>query len=86
MTNRLMMSVAAIALLAGTGFANAQGAGGKETGGAAVQQSAPPAAGGAATGGATMQNHESSAPAAPPTRIASTTNWISTPGVMCGSW
>ena len=68
MTNRLMMSVAAIALLAGTGFANAQGTGGKETGGAAggaaVQQSAPPAAAGAA-GGATMQNHESTAPSAP---------------------
>ena len=26
------------------------------------------------------------APAEPPTRIASTTNWISTPGVMLGSW
>jgi hypothetical protein len=62
MTNRLMMSVAAIALLAGTSFANAQGTGGKETGGAAVQQSAPPASGGAATGGATMQNHEGTAP------------------------
>ena len=62
MTNRLMMSVAAIALLAGTSFANAQGTGGKETGGAAVQQSAPPAPGGAATGGATMQNHEGTAP------------------------
>ena len=58
MTNRLMMSVAAIALLAGTGFANAQATGGKETGGAAggaaVQQSAPPAAGGA--------THETTAP------------------------
>ena len=27
MTNRLMMSVAAVALIAGTGFANAQGTG-----------------------------------------------------------
>jgi Protein of unknown function (DUF1236) len=62
MTNRLMMSVAAIALLAGTGFANAQGTGGKETGGAAVQQSAPPAAAGGAAGGAAMPNHESTAP------------------------
>src|SRR5712671_1774569 len=42
MTNRFMMSVAAAALIAGTGFANAQGAGmGRESGGAAAQQSAP---------------------------------------------
>jgi len=65
MTNRLMMSVAAIALLAGTGLANAQATGGREPGGAATQQAAPsaapaapstaPAAGGGATSGA-MQN------------------------------
>jgi hypothetical protein len=45
MTNRFMMSVAAAVLIAGTGFANAQGMGGKEGGasggGAAAQQSAP---------------------------------------------
>jgi Protein of unknown function (DUF1236) len=49
MTSRFMMSVAAVALIAGTGFANAQGTGGREgAGGAgpAAQQSAP-AAGGA---------------------------------------
>jgi hypothetical protein len=45
MTNRFMISVAAAALLAGTGFANAQGTGvsreGGATGGSTVQQSAP---------------------------------------------
>jgi len=46
MSNRLMISVAAIALLAGTGLANAQGGMKNESGGAAVQQSAP--SGGAA--------------------------------------
>jgi uncharacterized protein DUF1236 len=52
MTNRFLISVATAALIAGTGFANAQGAGGmsREGGGAgsAVQHSAPPAGGGAA--------------------------------------
>ena len=44
MTNRLMMSVAAAALIAGTGFAYAQGTGmGREgsSAGSTVQQSAP---------------------------------------------
>jgi hypothetical protein len=43
MTNRFMISVAAAALIAGTGFASAQGTGGREgaSGGATVQQSAP---------------------------------------------
>jgi Protein of unknown function (DUF1236) len=52
MTNRLMMSVAAAALIAGTGFANAQGTGmGREapSTGSAVQQSAPPSSGSAGT-------------------------------------
>ncbi|MBR1235028.1 DUF1236 domain-containing protein [Bradyrhizobium sp. AUGA SZCCT0182] len=39
MTNRFMISVAAAALIAGTGFANAQGTGNQ--GGAATQQTAP---------------------------------------------
>jgi hypothetical protein len=49
MTNRFLISVAAVALIAGTGFANAQGAGGanKEGAGSTVQHSAP-APGGAA--------------------------------------
>jgi hypothetical protein len=43
MTNRFLISAAAAALIAGTGFANAQGTGtsGGATGGAAAQQSAP---------------------------------------------
>jgi len=44
MTNRFLISVAAAALIAGTGFANAQGTGGMEKGGAGAattQQSAP---------------------------------------------
>jgi hypothetical protein len=59
MNSRFMMSVAAVALIAGTGFANAQGTGGREGGGGsgpAAQQSAP------AAGGAAMSN-ESAAPA-----------------------
>jgi hypothetical protein len=51
MTNRFMMSVAAAALIAGTGFAYAQGTGtgssGPSSGGSTVQQSAP--SGGSAT-------------------------------------
>jgi hypothetical protein len=49
MTNRFMMSVAAVALIAGTGFANAQGTGtAAPSSGSTVQQSAP-AAGSSAT-------------------------------------
>ena len=47
MTNRLMMSVAVAALIAGTGFANAQGTGTSHeapSAGGAVQQSAPSSA------------------------------------------
>ena len=42
MTNRFLISVAAAALIAGTGFANAQGTG-RDTGsaGSTAQQSAP---------------------------------------------
>ena len=58
MTNRFLISVAALALVAGTGLANAQGTGGKESGGAQMQ-SAPSSAGGAAGGSAT-EHHESS--------------------------
>lgn len=49
MTNRFLISVAAAALIAGTGFANAQGAGGMgREGGSSAQQSAPSSGGGAA--------------------------------------
>ena len=71
MTIRLMVSVAAIALIAGVGYANAQGAGGgHESGGAAMHNSAgsgaaggagTSAAGGGAAGG-TMENRDSAAP------------------------
>jgi len=58
-----MISVAAIALIAGTGLANAQATGGRESGGAAAQQTAPstgPAAGGGASGGAMQHSNEPS--------------------------
>ncbi len=43
MTNRFMMSVAAVALIAGAGFANAQGTGNRElpSAGSTAQQGAP---------------------------------------------
>jgi uncharacterized protein DUF1236 len=62
MKNRFLISVAAAALIAGTGFANAQGAGGgtsREGAGSTVQQSAPPAGGGAAQ---QAPQHRESAP------------------------
>ena len=52
MTNRFLISAAVAALIAGTGFANAQGTGTSRegaSGGAATQQTAPPS-GGAASG------------------------------------
>jgi len=57
MTNRFLISVAAAALIAGTGFANAQGTGaGRDAGsaGSTAQQSAPPSDRGGASSG-TMQ-------------------------------
>jgi hypothetical protein len=41
MTNRFMVSVAALSLIAGTGLANAQGMKGGEAGGSSMQHSAP---------------------------------------------
>ena len=41
MSNRFLISVAAAALIAGTGFANAQGTGTSKEAPAAAQQSAP---------------------------------------------
>jgi Protein of unknown function (DUF1236) len=64
MKNRFLISVAAAALIAGTGFANAQGAGGgtsREGAGSTVQQGAPPAGGGAAQ--SAPQHRESAPPA-----------------------
>jgi hypothetical protein len=65
MNNRFLISVAALALIAGTGLANAQGTMGRDAGsaGSSVQQST---GGGASTsekgGASTMQNHESGSP------------------------
>jgi hypothetical protein len=50
MKNRLLISVAAAALIAGTGFANAQGAGGNmNQGGSSATQHSAPSGGGSAT-------------------------------------
>ena len=60
MTNRFLISVAAAALIAGTGLANAQGAGtggGSGAAGSAAQQSAPSSdRGGPAAGGAMQRD------------------------------
>ena len=61
MTNRLLVSAAVAALIAGTGFANAQGTGTSReapSSGATTQQSAPPSA-------ATPMNRDSSQSGAP---------------------
>ena len=61
MSNRFLMSVAAAALIAGTGFANAQGTGMSReapSAGATTQQSAPPSA-------ATPMNRDASQSGAP---------------------
>ena len=64
MSNRFLISVAAAALIAGTGFANAQGTGmGRDAGsaGSAAQQGAPSDRGGASSergGAGTMQQRE----------------------------
>ena len=54
MTNRFLISVATAALIAGTGFANAQGAG-TGSAGSAAQQSAPSSDRGGASSGGAMQ-------------------------------
>ncbi len=67
MTNRFMISVAAVALIAGTGLANAQGTGREASPGGSVQQSAP------STGGTSaMPSHESTEPAKPSPGMKST--------------
>jgi hypothetical protein len=79
MTNRFLISVATFALIAGAATANAQGTGGRETGGAAMQ-SAPPAAGGGAAGGATMPNQNTQ----PSSGMASTPSEQKSPGAAKG--
>jgi hypothetical protein len=64
MSNRYLMSVAVAALIAGTGFANAQGAGGAAPAtGATTQQTAPPSA---ATPTNRNESSQSGAPAEAP--------------------
>jgi hypothetical protein len=64
MSNRYLMSVAVAALIAGTGFANAQGAGGAAPAtGATTQQTAPPSA---ATPTNRSESSQSGAPAEAP--------------------
>lgn len=61
MTHRFLISVAAAALLAGTGMANAQGTMGRDAGGAGAQpaqQHAQPSTGGAAEHGSATGKHE----------------------------
>src|SRR5439155_14919290 len=66
MTNRFMMSVAAAALIAGAGFANAQGTGTKEqpSGSSAQQQNAPSSERGSSSGMKATQSEEKSPGAA----------------------
>ncbi|WFU13849.1 DUF1236 domain-containing protein [Bradyrhizobium sp. CB3481] len=64
MSNRFLMTVAAAALIAGTGFANAQGTGmgrgDAGSAGSAAQQSAPSSERGGASSGGAMQRDDSS--------------------------
>ncbi len=78
MTNRLMMSVAAAALIAGTGFAYAQGMGHEApSAGPAAQQSAPPAEHGTA---AAPAGHEAAKPMAPSSGMKATQSDQKAPG------
>lgn len=62
MTNRFLISVAALALIAGTGLANAQGS--RESGGAQMQSAPSSGGGGGAAGGAATE-HEHGKAASP---------------------
>src|SRR5476651_1335850 len=65
MSNRFMMSVAIAALMAGTGFANAQGTMSREAPTGATTQSAPPSDR-AAPSAATPMNRNDASPSAAP--------------------
>jgi hypothetical protein len=67
MTNRFLMSVAVAALIAGTGFANAQGTGMSREAptGATTTQSAPPSERGAPSAATPMNRNDASPSAAP---------------------
>jgi hypothetical protein len=71
MSNRFMISVAALALIAGTGFANAQGTGMNRegsSGGSTMQQSAPSSSGPSSTGQMSHESTESKSPDATKSR------------------
>jgi Protein of unknown function (DUF1236) len=65
MTSRFMISAAAVALIAGTGFANAQGTGTSREAPSAVQQNAPPSERAAPSSAAPMNRNDASDSAAP---------------------
>lgn len=81
MTNRFLVSVAAIALIAGASAANAQGGMNREGGGAATQQSASPSSG-SSTGGATTQ--KSTEPSGPSGMKSTQSEQQKTPGAAKG--
>jgi hypothetical protein len=79
MSKRFLISVAAIALMAGAGAANAQGMK-NEGGGAAMQQTAPSAGGGA--GAAPTQKSESAEPGKAGTHDMKSTQSEKSPGAV----
>ena len=81
MTSRFMMSVAAAALIAGTGFANAQGTMGREapSAGSTAQPSAPSSDRGGSSA-ATMNRNEASDSAAPAEKSAQSDEKMQPPG------
>ena len=81
MTNRFMMSVAAVALIAGTGFANAQGTGMSReapSAGSAAQQSAPSSDRGATS--AAPMNRDAAEPKGSSSDMKSTQSDQKSPG------
>jgi hypothetical protein len=82
MTNRFMMSVAAVALIAGTGFANAQGTGMSReapSAGSTAQQSAPSSDRGATS--AAPMNRDAAEPKGSSSDMKSTQSDQKSPGV-----
>jgi hypothetical protein len=80
MTNRFMMSVAAVALIAGTGFANAQGTGMSReapSAGSTVQQSAPSSGAGTS---ANQTNRDAAEPTKPSSGMKATESDQKQPG------
>jgi hypothetical protein len=82
MINRFMLSVAAAALIAGTGFANAQGNMGREapSAGSATHESAPAADRAAPAAATPMNRNEESDSAAPAAKSAQSDEKMQPPG------